>query len=236
MIRRCIYFTYAGFLNIARSTCSWKHGINTLQLSSKLEMFIYQRDSFGNIVPEIHPFDAQVVDKATNLSIPIVDLAMEAVGDGVQLLSFNVVERGQFFLKVFDAKLNERVSNTVHSFDVFVGTQLYYLVRSPGRSIADFAVLLLSGYCDGTKSFANGSGLANSIAGSTSSFSVFLKDFYNIPSPVETAKLQVKILGKYATSYVDPIISPVREPDGKLYANLAVQPSINPKILFLKEF
>ncbi|KAL5677536.1 hypothetical protein ACJX0J_013667, partial [Zea mays] len=178
------------FLNIARSTCSWKHGINTLQLSSKLEMFIYQRDSFGNIVPEIHPFDAQVVDKATNLSIPIVDLAMEAVGDGVQLLSFNVVERGQFFLKVFDAKLNERVSNTVHSFDVFVG------------------------YCDGTKSFANGSGLANSIAGSTSSFSVFLKDFYNIPSPVETAKLQVKILGKYATSYVDPIISPVREPDG----------------------
>ena len=113
-----------GVLNIAVSTCSWKHGINTLQLSSKLEMFIYQRDSFGNIVPDIHPFDAQVVDKASNLSIPIVDLAMEAVGDGVQLLSFNVVEAGQFFLTVFDAQLDERVSNTVHMFDVFVGMQL----------------------------------------------------------------------------------------------------------------
>ncbi|XP_066379640.1 protein GAMETE EXPRESSED 2-like isoform X2 [Miscanthus floridulus] len=172
------------------STCSWKHGINTLQLSSKLEMFIYQRDSFGNTVLDIHPFDAQVVDKASNLSIPIVDLAMEAVGDGVQLLSFNVVEAGQFFLTVFDAQLDERVSNTVHMFDVFVG------------------------YCDGSNSFANGSGLSNSIAGSASSFSVFLLDHYRIPSPVETARLQVKILGKNATSYADPIITPAREPNG----------------------
>ncbi|KAG0543770.1 hypothetical protein BDA96_02G217700 [Sorghum bicolor] len=179
-----------GVLNIAVSTCSWKHGINTLQVSSKLEIFIYQRDSFGNIVPDIHPFDAQVVDKASNLTIPIVDLAMEAVADGVQLLSFNVVEAGQFSLTIFDAPLDERVSNTVHMFDVFVG------------------------YCNGSNSFANGSGLANSSAGSTSSFSVFLLDHYRIPSPVETARMQVKILGKNATSYADPIITPGRESNG----------------------
>ena len=132
-----MYFHMPGVLNIAVSTCSWKHGINTLQVSSKLEIFIYQRDSFGNIVPDIHPFDAQVVDKATNLSIPIVDLAMEAVADGVQLLSFNVVEAGQFFLTVFYAQLDERVSNSVHMFDVFVGMQLYSLVCSSRCSIPD---------------------------------------------------------------------------------------------------
>jgi hypothetical protein len=62
---------------------------------------------------------------------------MEAVADGVQLLSFNVVEAGQFFLTVFDAQLDERVSNSVHTFDVFVGMQLYSLVFSSRCSIPD---------------------------------------------------------------------------------------------------
>lgn len=75
-------------------------------------------------------------------------------------------------------------------------------------------MLLLLGYCDGSNSSANGSGLAHSIAGSTSSFSVFLEDHYGIPSPVETARLQVKILGKNAASYADPIISPAGEQNG----------------------
>nr|CAB3457099.1 unnamed protein product [Digitaria exilis] len=172
-----------GVLNIEKSTCSWKHGINTLQIFSKLEIFIYQKDSFGNIVPEIHPFDAQVVETARNLSIP-VNLKMEAVADGTQLLSFDVVQPGEFVLTVFDPQLNKRISDTVHKFDVFVG------------------------YCDGEKSFANGSGLAHSVAGSTSSFAVFLEDRYSNPSPVDTPRLHVKILAKNGTSYADPIISP----------------------------
>jgi hypothetical protein len=47
---------------------------------------------------------------------------------------------------------------------------------APVLIMAGFAMLLLSGYCDGANSFANGSGLANSIVGSTSTFSVFLED------------------------------------------------------------
>ncbi|XP_062193705.1 protein GAMETE EXPRESSED 2 isoform X2 [Phragmites australis] len=181
-----------GLLDIAKSTCSWKHGTNILQIFSKLEIFIYQKDTFGNIVPEIHPFNALVVDRASNLSVPVVDLPIEAVADGVQLLSFNVVEPGEFALRIFDAQLNQKVSNMVYMFDVFVG------------------------YCDGSNSFASGSGLAHSVAGSVSSFNVFLEDQSRSPSPIETAVLQVKILIKNGTSYADPIITPIREPNGTI--------------------
>jgi hypothetical protein len=82
--------------------------------------------------------------------------------------------------------------------------------------MVDFIVLLLSGYCDGTNCFANGSGLANSIVGSMSTYSVFLVDHYNIPSAIETAKLQVRILGKNVTSYADAVILPTSELNGNV--------------------
>ena len=121
-----MFLQISGVLNIEKSTCSWKHGSNTLQIFSKLELFIHQKDSFGNIVPEMHPFDAQVVGTASELSIP-VNLMMEAVAPGVQLISFNVVQSGEFALTVFDTERKRRVSNTAYKFDVFVGTQLYIL-------------------------------------------------------------------------------------------------------------
>jgi hypothetical protein len=49
--------------------------------------------------------------------------------------------------------------------------------------------------------------LAHSVVGSASSFAVYLEDEYNNPSPVETSRLQVKILAKKGTAYADPIIS-----------------------------
>ncbi|CAL5081535.1 unnamed protein product [Urochloa decumbens] len=171
-----------GLLNIEKSTCRWKHGINTLQIFSKLELFIFQKDSFGNIVPGIHAFDAQVVDTASKLSIP-VKLMMEAVADGIQLLSFDVVQAGEFEITVFDAQMKKTVSNAAYKFGVFVG------------------------YCDSSNSFANDSGLERSVAGLTSSFAVFLEDKYKNPSPVETARLKVNILARNGTSYADPIIS-----------------------------
>ena len=216
-----MFLQISGVLNIEKSTCSWKHGSNTLQIFSKLELFIHQKDSFGNTVPEMHPFDAQVVGTASELSIP-VNLMMEAVAAGVQLISFNVVQSGEFALTVFDTQRKRRVSNTVYKFDVFVGTQLYILF-SFKKSVftliyyysrclipdhgADSDMLLLSGYCNGSNSFANGSGLAHSVAGSASSFAVYLKDTYSNPSPVETSRLQLKILAKKGTAYADPIIS-----------------------------
>jgi len=211
-----VFLQISGVLNIEKSTCSWKHGANTLQIFSKLELFIHQKDSFGNTVPEMHPFDAQVVGTASELSIP-VNLMMEAVAPGVQLISFYVVQPGEFALTVFDTQRKQRVSNTVYKFDVFVGTQLYILFSFKKKCFysrclipdhgADSDMLLLSGYCNGSNSFANGSGLAHSVAGSASSFAVYLKDTYSNPSPVETSRLQLKILAKKGTAYADPIIS-----------------------------
>jgi hypothetical protein len=80
--------------------------------------------------------------------------------------------------------------------------------------------LRILGYADGSNSFANGSGIAQSVAGSVSSFMVFLEDQYRDPSPVEPAMLQVHILSKNGTSVVNPIISPVREPNGNCYQTI----------------
>jgi hypothetical protein len=46
---------------------------------------------------------------------------------------------------------------------------------------------------------------------------VYLEDQYGDPSPVETAMLLVQILSKNGTSVVIPIVSPVREQNGKRY-------------------
>lgn len=43
-------------------------------------------------------------------------------------------------------------------------------------------------------SLVNGSGLSNSVAGETEQFSVFLKDAYLYPSPVELESLRVQIV------------------------------------------
>ncbi|KAM0843659.1 hypothetical protein ACQ4PT_057575 [Festuca glaucescens] len=180
-----------GPIDIAKSTADWKHGTNVLQIFSKLEIFINQKDSYGNLVPEIHPFDAAVVEKASNLSVPVGDLRIEAVAEGIQLLSFNVGEPGEFVLTIFDLQLKQKLSNIAYIYNVFVG------------------------YSDGSNSFANGSGITQSVAGSVSSFMVFLEDQYRDPSPVETAMLQVQILSRNGTSVVNPIISPVRESNGK---------------------
>ncbi|KAF2916259.1 protein GAMETE EXPRESSED 2 [Oryza sativa Japonica Group] len=172
-----------GPVDIAKSTCSWKYGTNVLQIFSKLEIFIHQKDYFGNAVPDIHPFDARIVKRATNLSVPVADLLIEVVDDGTRLLSFKAVDPGEFVLTIFDPKLNQKISNMDYVYNVFVG------------------------YCDGSNSFANGSGLAHSVAGSVSHFMVYLQDHYSYPSPIESAWLKVQILSKNGAS-VNSTISP----------------------------
>jgi hypothetical protein len=126
-------------MDISRSNCSWKHGTNFLQVFSKVEIFIYQRDTFGNIVPEIHPFDARVVDKATNLYVPVMDLLMETVADGVQLLSFSAVATGEYELTIFDAQLKQSVSNTPYMFTVFVGMSVYFYLLPALKGFRGFS-------------------------------------------------------------------------------------------------
>ncbi|URE40955.1 Filamin/ABP280 repeat [Musa troglodytarum] len=138
------------------------------------------------VKPGFYPFDARVVEKATNLSTPIADLFFEEVAQGTQLLSFVVSEPGEFMLIIFDAKLHESIWNMTYDFSVFIG------------------------YCHESNSFANGSGLASSVAGKISSFTVYLEDLYHNPSPVEAERIRVEISSENGASNVLPIIFPLQ--------------------------
>ncbi|XP_078150864.1 gamete expressed 2 [Carex rostrata] len=170
----------------AKSIGKWSHDTNIIRIFSKLEILIYQKDIFGNPVPGLHPFDARVVKKSSNLSVPIPDLNFQEVALGTQLLSFTVSEQGEFYLTVFDAGMSFSSSHLVYEYKVFIG------------------------YCDGTKSFANGSGLASSTAGRMSSFMVFLTDQYNNPSPVKAERLHVKFISSTSGAAIRPIVFPLR--------------------------
>ena len=62
-----------------------------------------------------------MVERASNLSVPVGDLRIEVVAEGVQLLSFNVGEPGEFVLTIFDLQLKQKLSNMVYPYNVFVG-------------------------------------------------------------------------------------------------------------------
>lgn len=86
-----------------------------------MEVFIHQHDQYGNLVPGIYAFDADIVEKETNLSIPVVDLHFEEVVPGIQLLSFTIQEPGNFLLTISDMKHNISISNMPFTYSVFVG-------------------------------------------------------------------------------------------------------------------
>ncbi|CAA6672225.1 unnamed protein product [Spirodela intermedia] len=150
-----------GSLDIKMCEGKWKYETNAIKIFSRLEFLIYQQDQYGNLVPGFYQFDAGVVQKETNLSIPIADLSFQETGGGVQLLSFLVIEPGSFMLRVFDAEKNWSISNTSYEYFVFVG------------------------YCDGVNSVVNGSGLISSVAGRMSYFSVYLEDMFHNPSQLK---------------------------------------------------
>ncbi|CAA7409383.1 unnamed protein product [Spirodela intermedia] len=179
-----------GSLDIKMCEGKWKYETNAIKIFSRLEFLIYQQDQYGNLVPGFYQFDAGVVQKETNLSIPIADLSFQETGGGVQLLSFLVIEPGSFMLRVFDAEKNWSISNTSYEYFVFVG------------------------YCDGVNSVVNGSGLISSVAGRMSYFSVYLEDMFHNPSPVEARILTVKILRKNDSTSIRPAIFPQRDFQG----------------------
>lgn len=86
-----------------------------------MEIFIHQLDQYGNLVSGLYPFDAEVVERDTNLSIPIADLHFEEVDPGIQLFSFGNYEPGNFLLTIYDAKHNKSISNMPYVYTVFVG-------------------------------------------------------------------------------------------------------------------
>ncbi|KAK9726330.1 hypothetical protein RND81_05G206500 [Saponaria officinalis] len=181
---------YPGPIDVAKCVAKWKYGTNASQLFSKMEVFIYQLDFYGNIVPGSFQFDAEIVEKGTNLSIPIADLTFKEFSPGIQLLSFSALEPGNFLLIIYNAKHNIKISNMPYEFTVSIG------------------------YCDGFNSIINGSGLNRSVAGEEARFQVYLKDKYQYPSPVETSMVQVQITRQADSSSVLPTIYPLESFNG----------------------
>ncbi|CAJ2658466.1 unnamed protein product [Trifolium pratense] len=179
-----------GVIDVTKCVAKWKIEHHAWQLSSKMEIFIHQLDQYGNLVSGLYPFDAEVVERDTNLTIPIADLHFQEVDAGIQLFSFGNWEPGNFILTIYDAKHNKSISNMPYVYTVFVG------------------------YCDGVKSVINGSGLNNSVAGRKEEFSVYLNDMYQYPSPVEEGILQVQILRDNDSHSVSPIIYPMLNKTG----------------------
>lgn len=115
----------SGPLDVPSCVAEWKFQTNSWQIFSKVEIFIRQLDQYGNLVPGLYEFDADVVEKETNLSIPIPDIYFEEVSSGIQLFSFSAVEYGNFMLTIFDEKEKRGVSNMPYDFTVFVGQSCF---------------------------------------------------------------------------------------------------------------
>lgn len=110
-----------GAIEVSNCIAKWNIEPHAWQLASKMEIFIHQLDQYGNLVSGLYPFDAEVVERDTNLSIPISDLHFEEVDAGIQLFSFSNLEPGNFLLTIYDTKHNKSISNMPYVYTVFVG-------------------------------------------------------------------------------------------------------------------
>ncbi|CAO2817709.1 unnamed protein product [Amaranthus hypochondriacus] len=186
------FTVHPGPVEVSRCVAKWNYGTNISQYGVQMEIFIYQLDLYGNLVPELYPFDADIVEKITKLSIPVPDLYFRMDSQGVQLLSFSAVEPGNFLLTIYDEKHNKSISNMPYEFAVS------------------------NGNCDGINSVINGTGLSPSTAGQEARFSVYLKDSYQFPCQVEMRMLQVHITMVTDSSMVLPTIYPLEGSVGSM--------------------
>ncbi|XP_057772111.1 protein GAMETE EXPRESSED 2 isoform X2 [Salvia miltiorrhiza] len=182
-----------GKLDIYHCVARLKVETQHFQLFSKMEGLIHQHDQYGNLVSGSYEFDLEVFEKGTNLSMPLADLLLRDVAPGTQSFSFTLHEPGNFTLVISDKGKNTLISNTPYDFTVYIG------------------------YCDGVNSVVNGSGLNSSVVGETAVFSIFLRDAYLYPSPVQLECLRVHIVHVFDSRIIQPIIR-IRESNGSLYS------------------
>ncbi|KAL3505706.1 hypothetical protein ACH5RR_031088 [Cinchona calisaya] len=190
-----------GILEVSNCLLGWHIETKSFQLSSKMEAFIHQHDQYGNHAPGMYAFDVEVMEKGTNLSMPVSDLVFKEAGLGIQLFSFSLIEPGNFMLMIFDKEQNTLISNVPYDFTVYIG------------------------YCDGKNSVVNGSGLNHSFAGEAETFGVFLRDAYLYPSPVESKRLQVKILHESSLKQLQPSVRPKESGNGTSSAGVLMEPT-----------
>ncbi|GJM98755.1 hypothetical protein PR202_ga15792 [Eleusine coracana subsp. coracana] len=171
------------------------------EAGAKAYVAVVPRDAFGNAVPR-------------GTDVPV---------DGYFGVSGSYVNGSA--VEFLDFHFNGWTDNGCLSFDFGQTLAGEFLVHVLGNNTelrgSPLLLTVKPGFCNGSNSFANGTGLAHSVAGSTSWFAVFLEDKYGSPSPVETAVLQVQILSKNGTASAQPTVSPIRDPDGALNTSLS---------------
>lgn len=86
-----------------------------------MEASIHQQDRYGNLVPGFYAFDVEVVEKGTNLSMPVSDLRFKENGTGIQSFSFSLQEPGNFMLMISDKEQSTLISNMPYDFTVYIG-------------------------------------------------------------------------------------------------------------------
>lgn len=90
-----------------------------------MEAFIHQHDQYGNLVSGFYAFDIEVIEKGTNLSMPVADLRFKDVGQGIQSFSFSLEEQGNFMLMISNKEKNTLISNMPYDFTVYIGALVY---------------------------------------------------------------------------------------------------------------
>lgn len=86
-----------------------------------------QQDQYGNVVSGLYEFDVEVMEKGTNLSMPVSDLVLKDFRPGVQSFSFSLHEPGSFRLTIFDKQKNTLISNMPYDFTVYIGAPAHSL-------------------------------------------------------------------------------------------------------------
>ncbi|KAB5548395.1 hypothetical protein DKX38_011801 [Salix brachista] len=180
-----LYTVNPGPVDVSSCEATWKFETNVWQIISKMETFIHQKDKYGNLVLGFYEFDANVVEREMNLSIPLADMSFTEVMPGIQLCSFSLLEPGNFLLTISDTKHNRSISNMPFSFNVFIG------------------------YADGSSSIVNGSGLNDSTAGEMTQFSLYLNDIFQYPSFVGVESIRVQIVRETDSYPIQPSIYPI---------------------------
>ncbi|KAF2300171.1 hypothetical protein GH714_010338 [Hevea brasiliensis] len=97
-----------GPLDVSKCLPKWKFETNAWQIFSKMEIFIHQQDQYGNLVSGLYEFDADIIEKDTNLSIPVADLYFE---DMVIVGSASIVN---------GSGLNDSVAGEIAQFSVYL--------------------------------------------------------------------------------------------------------------------
>lgn len=99
----------------------WNVETKFFQLFSKMEAFIHQYDQYANLVSGFYVFDIEVIEKGTNLSMPIADLRFKDIEPGIQSFSLSLEEPGNFTIVISDKEHRTLIFNMPYDFTVYIG-------------------------------------------------------------------------------------------------------------------